>query len=461
VPDLAPLIEYDAARQQIEGNAAAFLAALAPERIAADLPVVGLKKSEVSVELTFQALALTDFFGLLEVVQPYFHHLTNLRRGYRGCIFLADIHGAFDRRRPEFRARKAGDPPPVELPPPLEIQFKTEAKGGGTITFEKKALLAQEEINCILDVFKKYGQRDPASLTRPVITDPTIKLAELGAVVFAPDPEFTEERIAGYEATKRDVRDTVVLPLLNPEVYVKIGELARVRAGSSVPRAVLFEGPPGTGKTTMARVIAGASAIPLIYVPVESIMSKYFGESERRLDAIFSSAGQLARSIVFLDEIDAFAGSRDAGNMHEATRRILSVLLRQLQGLVDTSRIVVIGATNTADDLDPALLSRFNLRVHFPLPDADERAAILGRYARHLAADELAALAAASDGRSGRELEDACGVAERLWASRLISSAAADITAPPLDSYRTAFRLKFRPAPPPPTSARHAPLAAD
>ena len=114
-------------------------------------------------------------------------------------------------------------------------------------------------------------------------------------------------------------------------------------------------------------------------------------------------------------------------------------------GLVDSSRIVVIGATNTAHALDPALLSRFNLRVHFPLPDASERAAILGRYARHLGESALETLAAASDGRSGRELEDACGVAERLWASQLIREQSPEVSAPPLAVYLTAFGLKFRP----------------
>lgn len=439
-----PLIEYDAARQQLEGGAAVFLAGLAPELVAAGLPAVGFKRGEVAVEFTSQLLTPADFFPLLDVVGPYFRELHDLHRAYRGCTFNADLYTALDRRRNERPPRK-DEPPPPELPPPLAVEFRTDNKGG-TIRFDKKAMLAQEEINCILEVYRRFARRDPASIVKPVVVDPASKLAELGAVVFAPDPDFTEDRIAGYESTKKDVRDTVVLPLLSPEVYIKIGELARVRPGSSVPRAVLFEGPPGTGKTTMARVIASASMLPLVYVPVESIMSKYYGESEKRLDAIFAAAGQLERSLVFLDEIDAFAGSRDSGSMHEATRRILSVLLRQLQGLVDTSRIVVIGATNTAHALDPALLSRFNLRVHFPLPDHAERAAILGRYARHLPADALATLAAASDGRSGRELEDACGVAERLWASQLITTKAPEVSAPAPELYLTAFRLKFRAA---------------
>lgn len=430
-----PLVPYDNLKQQLDAGAVACLSAGKPELINADLPAIAYKKSTVTVELAFRVLPREAFFPVVDLLAQYFRYFPDFRRSYFGATLVADHYSPFDRKMAE--RKKPGEAP--ELPPPMKIGFRFDSKGNGSITFEKEALFQQEEINCVLDVLRKYAFRaEEAGLG----SDPKRKLGELGAVVFEASRDYTEARIAGYEQTKRDVRETIVLPLLHPEIFMAVGEMARTRPGASVPRAVLFEGPPGTGKTTMARVIASQSGIPLVYVPVESIMSKWFGESERRLDAIFDNAGALEKSIVFLDEIDAFAGSRDRA-MHEGTRRILSVLLRQMQGLVDTSNVVVIGATNRKDDLDPALQSRFNLFVHFPLPDVDERAAILAYYAKHLGPSELQALAVLSEGRSGRELEDACGVAERMWASQIIATSSS-VTPPPVDTYATAFRLKFR-----------------
>ncbi|WP_170229360.1 ATP-binding protein [Polyangium fumosum] len=436
MPDPASqLLPYDQIKQQLDVGAVACLASASPDLVNAQLPAISYKKSTITIELSFQSLPKEAFFPIVDVLAQYFRYFTEFRRSYFGVVVVADHHSPFERRMSD--RKKPGEAP--ELPPPMKVTFRFDPKGHGVVSFEKEALLLQEEINCILDVLRRYAFHtgDAANASSP-----KQKLAELGAVVFEASPAFSEDRIAGYERTKREVRETIVLPLLHPEIFMAVGEMARTRPGASVPRAVLFEGPPGTGKTTMARIIASQSGIPLVYVPVESIMSKWFGESEKRLDQIFDRAGALPRSIVFLDEIDAFAGSRDRA-MHEGTRRILSVLLRQMQGLVDTSNVVVIGATNRKDDLDPALLSRFNLFVHFPLPDAEERAAILAYYAKHLGPEELRSLAEKAEGRSGRELEDGCGVAERMWASQIIATNAS-VTPPPVETYATAFRLKFR-----------------
>jgi SpoVK/Ycf46/Vps4 family AAA+-type ATPase len=196
-------------------------------------------------------------------------------------------------------------------------------------------------------------------------------------------------------------------------------------------------------------VLANVAKAPLVYVPIESVMSMYFGESERRLAAMFAQADRFARCLLFLDEIDALAGSRDKF-MHEATRRVLSVLLRNLQGIAQSENVLVIGATNRAEDLDRALVSRFNRVARFDLPSSPERVDIFRLYASHLAKEHLEALAENSPGKSGRDIEDVCGEAERRWAHQLISDGAQP-SAPPFDKYVESLASKRHVVTEPPT----------
>ncbi|KAK9852562.1 hypothetical protein WJX84_012167 [Apatococcus fuscideae] len=248
------------------------------------------------------------------------------------------------------------------------------------------------------------------------------KLRSLGALVYPPkdNAEFDWDILAGYEEQKQQIEDTLLLALQHPEVYEAIAAGTRLRPGSNRPRAVLFEGPPGCGKTTSARVIASQASVPLIYIPLEAIMSKWYGQSERTLADMFKAAEDLPGCLVFLDEIDSLATSRGS-DMHEATRRLLGVLLRQLDGFKEQSKTVVIGATNRKQDLDPALLSRFDSAIGFGLPSDKCRHQILKQFAKHLDEQSIAAIVHLTGGMSGRDLRDLCESAERRWASKVTS----------------------------------------
>ena len=409
-------LSFDEARARIE--AAAGPRKVVPGGPAAPVMEFGLSQNERCVRLVVPGLDATALPVLLEGVGKYF------------AVARFDFHWSNEHVFTALDAPGGGETEQDRL----RVRFvPMRVSRAGTVEFKKDVDLTERDAECIVDVWKRVAadeaERDPADV-----------LEELGARVYRENGEWTWERLGGYADTKRIVETTVVSPFLHADVFREVARLARGKAASNIPRAVLFEGPPGCGKTTMARVLANVSKAPLIYLPIESVMSMYYGESERRFAAVFEQANRLDRCILFLDEIDALAGSRDKF-MHEATRRVLSVLLRNLQGIARSEHVLVIGATNRADDLDGALTSRFNRVVRFDLPSSPERMEIFRLYAGHLASEHLEALAENSSGKSGRDLEDICGEAERRWAHQLIAKAEAP-SAPPFDQYVEALASK-------------------
>ena len=431
---MASHVPYDSMQQQIERVTSGYLAQAGNQSVNASKPLMSYKKGTISIEFKVDEFSRGNLLDVVDILNQYYNDKFELNLGmaqFQKYSLVAELRkGMFQKPREEDK---------IKVSFGLNTYDGSFDKKTNTLTFEKGTDLSQEEINCFLEVWKKYALK-PKAEEAVAVGNVRENLSELGALVYKANHEFTWGSMAGYEKTKQEIRDTIILPFKHPEIYKNIGELARTHFITNVPRAVLFEGPPGTGKTTMARIIANESDAQLVYVPIESIMSMWYGVSEKKLSAIFDYCSELEKSILFLDEIDSLAGSRD-NEMHEATRRILSVLLRKMQGFLSVDNVLTIGATNRADDLDEALISRFNRIISFPLPSQAERGAIFSYYAKHLEAENIEKLAKLTDSKSGRDIEDICGDAERIWASKIISDKS-EVTAPSFEIYLEAIKSK-------------------
>ncbi len=189
--------------------------------------------------------------------------------------------------------------------------------------FSKKGNFSQEEIALALEIFKTAYAR--------LKDDPSVRLKRLGASIYGDSGHLDWSYIAGYEEVKRKIRESIILPLMNPDIYDSIAKMTRRSFESNRPRAILFEGGPGVGKTTIARIIAGEVKVPLVYVPIESIMSKWYGQSSQKPLADLRRLRGPWREHP-LPRRDRLARRSRDQNMFEATRRVLSVLLRRLDG---------------------------------------------------------------------------------------------------------------------------------
>ncbi|HIJ13581.1 TPA: CDC48 family AAA ATPase [Candidatus Woesearchaeota archaeon] len=236
-----------------------------------------------------------------------------------------------------------------------------------------------------------------------IITDST-------EVIFNPEaiPEIKEERlpdvtyedIGGLTDEVKKIREMVELPLKHPEIFDKLG--------IEPPKGVLLHGPPGTGKTLLAKAVANESEAHFILLNGPEIMSKFYGESEKKIRDIFEDAEKNAPSIIFIDEVDAIAPKREEVQ-GEVERRVVSQLLTMMDGLKSRGRIIVIGATNRVNSIDPALRrpGRFDREVEISVPDKQARLNILKIHTRNMPLHKsvnLEALAAKTHGFVGADL---------------------------------------------------------
>ncbi len=215
-------------------------------------------------------------------------------------------------------------------------------------------------------------------------------------------PGITLADVAGVEEAKLELTETIEF-LRDPTRFLKLGATAI--------RGVMLYGPPGTGKTMLAKAVAAEADVPFFSVSGSEFVEKYVGVGAGRVRELFAKARSAGRAVVFIDEIDAMAKTRGGSDSHEEREQTLNQLLVEMDGFGANDGVVVIGATNRLDTLDPAALrpGRFTRKIHVPLPDRDGRLAILGVHAKGkpIAREvDLLGLARKTYGFSGAMLAD-------------------------------------------------------
>ena len=231
-------------------------------------------------------------------------------------------------------------------------------------------------------------------------------------------PAFSYEDIGGLRKEVQRVREIVELPLRYPEVFARLGIAA--------PKGILLYGPPGCGKTLIARAAAHETNVKFFSISGPEIMQKFYGESEGHLRKLFEEATRQAPSIIFIDEIDSIAPKREElGGEHQVERRVVAQLLTLMDGLKARGQVVVIAATNIPNSLDPALRrpGRFDREIVIPIPDRHGRLEILEIHSRGmpLAKDvNLEKLADITHGYVGADLEALCREAAMICVRRIL-----------------------------------------
>ena len=228
--------------------------------------------------------------------------------------------------------------------------------------------------------------------TELVLKEEPVK--EAGAATAA--GAISYEDIGGIKDEVQKIREMVELPMRHPELFERLGIEA--------PKGVLIYGPPGTGKTLLAKAVASESEANFIHIGGPELVSKFVGESEEKLRQLFKDAEENAPSIIFMDEIDAIAPKREEVT-GEVERRMVSQLLTLMDGLKARGKVIVIGATNRPNSIDPALRrpGRFDREIELGVPDRDGRKEILQIHTRSMPIDE-------NDNKDGKLIDELANV---------------------------------------------------
>jgi transitional endoplasmic reticulum ATPase len=290
-----------------------------------------------------------------------------------------------------------------------------------------------------------------AALRQKEAMSPTVTMADFEAALDVVRPtsmadstlevaSVTLDDVGDMAEVKQVLTESVLWPLTYPDTFARLGV--------QPPRGVLLYGPPGCGKTYLVKAIAGTGKANVLSVKGAELLSKWVGESERAVRELFRRAREAAPTLVFLDEVDALAPTRGQATDGGTTDRVVAALLTELDGVESLRNVVVIGATNRPDLIDPALLrpGRLERLVYVPPPDADARTAILKASSKSVPLDEtvdLSALAAELDGFSAADC--AALIRESALAAMRESLEASTVTAANVATARKRVRASLDP----------------
>lgn len=293
-------------------------------------------------------------------------HLSDITYGYVGADILglakeAAMH-ALRRVIPEVSSLKEGEPIPKEILEKLKV--------------------TREDFDYALRMVQPSGMRE----------------------VLIEIPKVKWEDVGGLEEVKEALKESVELPLKNPECFKRIG--------IKPPRGILLYGPPGVGKTYIVKALANETGVNLIAIKGPEVLSMYVGESERHVREVFRRAKQVSPSIILFDEIDSLAPRRGMEVGTRVTEQVVSQLLTEMSGISEMEGVTVIATTNRPDILDPALLrpGRFDKLIYVPAPDEKTRLEIFKVHTKNmpLKSVDLKKMAKETEGYSGADIEALC-----------------------------------------------------
>lgn len=232
----------------------------------------------------------------------------------------------------------------------------------------------------------------------------------ISSVIAPGDIQVSFSDVGGLAEIIDELRESVLYPLTEPGLFKHHSSLLQA------PKGVLLFGPPGCGKTMLAKALAAESSANFINIKMSVIMDKWFGESNKLVAAIFSLAQKLQPCIIFIDEIDSFLRERQSSD-HEITSMLKAEFMALWDGLTTDGRVMVLGATNRPNDIDNAILRRLPKRFAVPLPEFEERKKILDIMLKGASLDEtfdIDYVAEKTSGMSGSDIKEACRNAAML-----------------------------------------------